>query len=463
MDNGIVRLFTLTPAVEAQAISVPLASLGYSVSAAVLDDSIESVAEQKFCPSSATRVLMVDDQIALKHIAQLRLKHGLFHVVMCPQSLLDRFPTVGLLGAEFCVYPCPIAELEFRLKRSRALLDVGEQAHQEQGLHRELITNMLGNAPAFLQVLAKIKRYACVDATVMINGETGTGKELAARAIHYSGISQDGPFQALNCGAIPDHLVENELFGHAKGAYTDAGGAQKGLVELAAGGTLFLDEVDALSTRAQGALLRFLQDGSYRELGSGTEKRVSLRVISATNQDLEKLSEQGLFRHDLYYRLNTLSLIMPSLQDRSEDIPMLATHFVKQCAKRFKLGAKIFHPATLLKMKNYHWPGNIRELESFVQRAYLDCAGTLIIRGPADRHENAPSHKHVEFEPSSLADLSFVEAKRVAIEQFESNYIASLLKETHGNVSEAARLAGKERRCFGKLVKKYHIDRDAYV
>lgn len=322
--------------------------------------------------------------------------------------------------------------------------------------------NMIGSAPGFIEVLKTIQRCADIDVSILISGETGTGKELAARALHYSSARCSGPFQALNCGAIPDHLVENELFGHAKGAYTDARTAQAGLVTLAAGGTLFLDEIDALSYKAQTALLRFLQDGIYRELGGGRDRQADVRIISASNQNLESLAETGKFRQDLMYRLNMLILDMPSLRDRKEDIPVLAKHFLAECAKDFSLGHKYFHPYVMDDCLNCNWPGNVRELENFVRRAYLLSDGPMITYSPdkQPKSNNVLEQLQTSHQKADINNvLRFSDAKRLAVDHFEASYITNLLDKTAGNVSKAARLAGKERRAFGRLVKKHGINR----
>ncbi|TQV82726.1 sigma-54-dependent Fis family transcriptional regulator [Exilibacterium tricleocarpae] len=327
---------------------------------------------------------------------------------------------------------------------------------------------MIGSAQAFVDILKTIQRCAKVDVPVLINGETGTGKELAARALHYAGPRRAGPFQALNCGAIPDLLVENELFGHVRGAYTDARGTQPGLVELASGGTLFLDEVDALSYKAQGALLRFIQDGTYRELGGGTDKRADVRVVSASNKSLEALARAGKFRQDLMYRLNTLIVDMPSLRERREDIPALVTYFLQASEKEFSLGSKHFHPQSITDIISYGWPGNIRELENFVRRAYLLTDGQVIFQSPDKSPDHCSNLSPAGDGPArrcngaQQAIVPFSDAKRLAVDYFESSYIAQLLRTTGGNLSRAAQLAGKERRAFSRLVKKHGIIRSDF-
>ncbi len=307
---------------------------------------------------------------------------------------------------------------------------------------------MIGRSPAFRAAQALIGKMAAFDATVLIEGETGTGKELAARAIHYSGARADRPFVPVNCGAIPDTLVESELFGHRRGAFTDAREDKPGLVELARGGTLFLDEVDGLTPKAQVTLLRFLQDQRFRPVGGRRDEQADVRVIAASNRSLERQVEAEAFRIDLLYRLKFLHLPLPPLRERRGDIPLLAQHFVSKAAARYAKRELPLDPATLAWFERYGWPGNIRELENLVSRAFLLAEGERV---------------HVE-PPAALADtpasscvLNYRRAKNQAIEQFEHRFLAQLLLQANGNVSEAARMSGTERRHLGRLLKKYGV------
>ena len=296
---------------------------------------------------------------------------------------------------------------------------------------------------------------AACDAPVLIEGETGTGKELAARAIHYKSARQSGPFIAVNCGAIPDSLIESELFGHRKGAFTDAKDHQPGLVTLAEGGTLFLDEVDSLSPKGQVTLLRFLQDQEFRPLGSRRVEQGNVRVLAASNACLPTLAEQGGFRADLLYRLRILCLELAPLRKREGDVPLLADWFLEACDKRFGLGVKVLHPESLTWMAQYHWPGNIRELENLLYREYLLSEGPLMRIEPPKTMQPIPNPAAVPV--PATGDLTFHRAKARAVEAFERTYLVGLLGLAGGNVSLAAKLAGKERRSLGKLLKKYGL------
>jgi DNA-binding NtrC family response regulator len=294
---------------------------------------------------------------------------------------------------------------------------------------------------------------AACDAPVLIEGETGTGKELAARAIHYQSPRQDRPFIPVNCGAIPDSLIESELFGHRKGAFTDAKDNQPGLVTLAEGGSLFLDEVDSLSPKGQVTLLRFLQDQEFRPLGARQLEKGNVRVLAASNARLTELAQTGAFRTDLLYRLRILCLNLPPLRDRPGDVAFLAGGFLEACDQRYGFGRKTLHPETLHWMDRYGWPGNIRELENLLYREYLlSEAPILRIEAPAVMH-TAPRGGL----DAHVGDLAFNQAKARAIEVFERDYLIGLMEAARGNVSLAAKLAGKERRSLGKLLKKHGL------
>jgi len=316
---------------------------------------------------------------------------------------------------------------------------------------------LIGRAPAFLQTLSLIERIARYDVPVLIQGETGTGKELAARAIHYQSARRDAPFVPLNCGAVPDTLVESELFGCERGAFTDARQSRVGLIAAAEGGTLFLDELDSLPLRAQISLLRFLQDYCYRPVGGTRECSGNVRVIAAASPRLSSLLETGAFRDDLLFRLNVLLLEMPPLRERSGDARVLAEHFIERYAHHYGRAARRLTPACLDWMDRYHWPGNVRELDNRVQRALL-----LSDEGPLDLCPGqAPTATPVQ--PVTDENLcSFNLARQQTMHSFERAYLERLMRAAAGNVTHAARLAGKERRALGKLLKKHGIERDAF-
>jgi DNA-binding NtrC family response regulator len=261
----------------------------------------------------------------------------------------------------------------------------------------------------------------------------------------------------VNCGAIPDSLTENELFGHERGAFTDAREAQPGAIALAEGGTIFFDEVDALSPKAQVALLRFLQDREYRPLGARVSRRADVRVIAATNAELKMLVDNGRLRVDLFYRLNIVSVRLPPLRERGSDVELLADHFLRRIARRHGRAERALTAEARHVLRAYAWPGNARELENILHQAFVLSEGESLQLGTLQDAlppvpNLAPAREAAQLFASKLGD-----AKAALIADFERRYLAQLLRDTGGNVSEAARRAGKERRALGKLLKKYGL------
>jgi DNA-binding NtrC family response regulator len=363
--------------------------------------------------------------------------------------------------SEFIAWPCSREELGLRLAR------IGRPIPHEAPLDQALLDefaelNLIGQSSAFAQSLAQTKKLARYDVSVLIQGETGTGKELAARAIHYLGSRRDAPFVPVNCGAIPDNLLENELFGHERGAFTDAKEAQAGMVALAEGGTLFLDEIEALSPKGQVVLLRFLQDRTYRVLGGRRMQQANVRVIAAGNADLATLVKEGRFREDLYFRLNIGLLRLPALRERSGDARLLAEHFCRRYREQYRQPGKSLHPDSLRRLEQYEWPGNVRELENLIHRAFLFNEGDRVVlhdtlSPPAERRRNLLDRRG-----ALLLRATLRHAKGQFVSEFEKRYLSALLAQTGGNVTLAARQAGTERRALGKLLKKHGIPTGRY-
>lgn len=315
---------------------------------------------------------------------------------------------------------------------------------------------MIGSAPAYLEALGQLARFAAVDLPILIAGETGTGKELAARAVHYLSARCAGPFIPVNCGALPERLFENELFGHARGAFTDAHSAQSGLIAQGEGGTLLLDEIDCLDPHSQAALLRFLQDKTYRPLGSGGLRTADVRIIASTNIRLESIVENRGFRSDLLFRLDVGRVELPPLRERRSDILPLARHFLKSAADRHRLEVPAISPALERRLLDYAWPGNIRELENAMHRGLLLADGGLRVsdglRLGSVETDVAPPKDDVGL---FFGTLKSERARRT--EAFEREYLTWLLDRTHGNVSAASVEAGTERRHLGRLIQRHGI------
>lgn len=309
------------------------------------------------------------------------------------------------------------------------------------------LSHIVGGSPEFLKEVNRIPVVSACDATVLILGETGTGKELFARAIHYLSSRASRAFVPVNCGAIPADLIENELFGHERDAYTGASSTKSGLIAEADGGTLFLDEVDCLPLMAQVKLLRFIQEKEYRPLGSTRTQRADLRIVAATNCDLVNAVEAGRVRRDMYYRLNVLPFNLPPLRDRREDIPLLAHRFLSKYSLEFNKSFSGFSPEAMQVLVSYDWPGNVRELEHVVERVVVLAAGPIVMRN------DVPISS-----PSVSSSYSFKDAKARLIEQFEKTYIRSVLVAHSGNIARAAQAAGKNRRAFFELIRKHQIN-----
>jgi DNA-binding NtrC family response regulator len=328
-------------------------------------------------------------------------------------------------------------------------MNSSRSALQDHVMHR-----LVGRHPSLLRLIEQIPAVAGGEAPVLIAGETGTGKELVARAVHYFSPRAESPFVAVNCGALSDSLLEDELFGHERGAFTNADSRRVGLIEQAENGTLFLDEVDTLAPKAQVDLLRVVQDKKYRAIGSSREKEARVRVVAATNAPVKDLMRGSAFRVDLYYRLCVFLLELPPLRARKEDIPALTGHFLKKHARPGKPPVDV-SPSAATALVAWDWPGNVRELEN------------AIIRGIHLCHEGMIEAEDLGL-PSSTVPTSvpqpghftgpFRVIKRAAIETFERSYLAHLMSEHGGNVTKAARASGKERRDLGKLLRKYQLD-----
>ena len=348
--------------------------------------------------------------------------------------------------ADFLILPLRESEVLIRLRR---LMHQVRQERAQQAMIQKLgLQQLIGESPAFIAEISKIPVVAKSDITVMISGETGTGKEMVGRAIHYLSSRAGKPFVPINCGAIPVELMENELFGHDRGAFTGASGSRNGLIQEAEQGTLFFDEVNCLSLQAQVKLLRFLQSKEYRPLGSTKSLTGDVRIIAASNANLEAEVKAGTLRRDLYYRLNVVPLVLPPLRARASDIIILARHFLAQYATKLNSPATDFSPDAERKLLLYSWPGNVRELEHVIERVVVLCTERII----QDHHIVLPG---VHEQPHRL---SFQEMKARVVSQFEADYIQNLLTAYRGNITKAAQAAQKERRTFWELMRKHKID-----
>lgn len=330
------------------------------------------------------------------------------------------------------------------------------------------LRQLVGESSAFLEVVQRIPLVARCDSTVLLTGQTGTGKEVVSRAIHYLSERSGQPFVPVNCGAIPVDLVENELFGHDRAAYTGADQARPGLVAEAEGGTLLLDEVDCLPLKAQVKLLRFLQEKEYRPLGSPRARKADLRLIAAANCDVKEAVSSGRLRRDLYYRLNVLPLRLPSLAERPEDVLLLARHFLAEHARNLDRACPRLSPEAEEMLLDRQWPGNVRELSHLMERAVVMSAGRGIVYSTdmsPDMSSPDPRASGTSTSGAAVTDpgpTSFREAKQRVVERFERQYLQDLLRTHHGNITQASKAAKKNRRAFWELLRKHRIDAHRY-
>jgi len=320
--------------------------------------------------------------------------------------------------------------------------------------------NLVGRSPAMAEVYRLLEQAAKLDITVLLAGETGTGKELAARAVHFHGGRRERRFVPVNCGALPAELVESELFGHARGAFTGAAGAKSGLFEEAEGGTIFLDEIGELPLPVQVKLNRVLQEKEIRRVGDVKPIPVDVRVIAATHRELKAEVQAGRFREDLFYRLAVFPVRLPPLRDRREDVPVLAAHFLAKHAHALRRELTAFDPEALRALAGYAWPGNVRELENAVERAVALAEGSRVTVAdlPADVTGNPSGALPAEL----LAGMPYRDAVDLARDRVSREYLAALLQEFEGNVTRAAERAGMERESLHRLLKRYGIRSDDF-
>jgi DNA-binding NtrC family response regulator len=321
----------------------------------------------------------------------------------------------------------------------RALRDENRQLKAELGRRYEF-DNIIGRSPAMQEIFDTIERVAPTRATVLLAGESGTGKDLIARAIHFHSPRRDRPLVKINCTALPENLMESELFGYEKGAFTGANTSKPGKFEQADTGTVFLDEIGDVPGAIQVKLLRVLQEREFERLGSNVVRHIDVRVIAATNQDLRAALEQGTFREDLYYRLNVVPINIPPLRERKQDIPFLAAHFVKKLAPDSGGRVESITDAAVEKLLSYHWPGNVRELENVIERSLVMCAGTQL--DAADiKLESAPGPGGTSRGQSEAHFLP----EGLSLDQYEQDIIREALRRADGNKSQAARMLGLTR------------------
>lgn len=359
---------------------------------------------------------------------------------------------------DYVTKPFDVDELRLRVERA---LEKGRLSREVERLQEEVgrkygIENIVGNSKSMVEIFKTVSLVAKRKSTVLVTGESGTGKELIARAIHYNSDRRSKPFVVVNCAALPDSLIESELFGYEKGAFTNAYQRKVGHFETAHGGTLFLDEIGELNLGTQSKLLRAIENETFTRLGATDESKVDVRIIAASNRELEKLAKGGGFRADLYYRLNVVSIDLPGLRERRDDIPLLVDHFIKLKARENSVAPKKLLPAVIDCMVSYAWPGNVRELENLIERL------TILTPNETIALEDLPREMRAQETPGTLKDAVLEGSRPLgqAVDEFERAIILKALQKTGFNQTKAAALLGTSRRVLRYRMEKLQISEE---
>jgi len=427
-----------------------LEAAGYQVTLADKpDDAINSVQQQVY--HAAVLDLKLDGADGLSVMEKLlQIQPALPAIILTAYATIPSAVEATKKGAyDYLAKPFEAKALLHSIEKA---LEVGRLRREVSRLRnlveeRYQFDNIIASSEKMQCVLAQVAQIAGTDSTICLYGESGTGKELIAKTLHLASTRCDQNFVAINCGAIPEGLLENELFGHVKGAFTGADQSKKGLLQQADGGTLFMDEIAELSPALQVKLLRVFQEQEFYPVGSVEPIRVNIRLIAATNQDLDKAISEGKFREDLYYRIHVIPVYLPPLRERPEDIPLLARHFLSHFNREMNKSIEGFSPEVMQQLMLHKWPGNVRELSNVVERSVAMATQGMILADHLLLGSREASFKEAKL-------LSFNEAR----EEFERAYLVQVLSAARGNVSRAATMAGRYRAEFYKLIRKYDLD-----
>jgi two-component system response regulator HydG len=432
-----------------------LERLGFSVSGAGTGaDALQML--PKLDPDIVLLDLQLPDMGGLEVLKGIREHHGIAEVIMLTGhgSIDTAIESIRAGAFDYLAKPCPLDELEVRIQRALERRSLRRRANLlERGLTPpDLGTSFVGDTPEFRNLVHLIERVAPSNSTVLITGETGSGKEMVAKLIHARSERRHRPFVVVECAALQESLLQSELFGHERGAFTGADRAKPGLFEVAHGGTIFLDEIGEISQATQVKLLRVLDTSTFRHVGGTAEIKVDVRVVAATNRDLEAMVRQGAFREDLYYRLSTITVKIPPLRDRRPDIGLLAGHFVQMLNERF--GArKVLSTAALDVLRRHDWPGNVRELLHVVESAMVVCEGEEIL----SEHLPAALQQPAAASPQPAAPASPDDSHLQTLEDLERAHIERVLRATHGHRGQAAQILGISERNLYRKLQEYQL------
>src|SRR3989338_128287 len=439
-------------------LSNALTERGFIVkTAASGEEALEELKKQEFA------IALIDMKLpggidGLELLQRIKRTYNTSVLIMTAYGRIETAVEAMRRGAlNYITKPFNLDEILLNIDR---LIEQQNIIDENRYLHSELekvygLKKIIGSSREIQKVLDMISRVAFSSATVLITGESGTGKELVARAIHFTGNRKDKKFIVINCATLSENLLESELFGHVKGSFTGAIRDKKGLFEEADSGTLFMDEIGDIPKSVQAKILRVLQEGEFIPVGDTATKRVDVRIIAATNQDLLQCVQEKEFREDLYYRLNVINIKMPPLRDRKEDIPLLVKHFIEKYNKKENKQIKGITQDVEKEFYNYTWPGNVRELENVIERAVTltneDIISLDTISSFVKKEGNA------EPTEDELLSSPYKEARRKALDSFNVKYITKAINKTEGNVTNAAKESGIERQYLQRMLKRYNI------
>lgn len=433
-------------------IKIRLTSQGYDVIEAANGAEARAAAAQAVLDLAIIDLKLGETEDGLQVMEQLFLINPQMPVIILTAhgSIENAVAAIKKGAYSYLTKPYKPEELTLQVKNALEKQRLTKEITILKGMLQErfAVKNIIGKSPQMQEILRQVERAAQTDATIMLYGESGTGKELIAQIIHLQSRRSHGPFVAINCGAIPEGLLENELFGHIRGAYTDARETKMGLFTQADKGTLLLDEIGDTSPALQIKLLRVLQEKEFKPLGGERPVKVDVRIIAASNKNLQEAVARGTFREDLFYRIHVVPLYLPPLRDRKEDIPPLVEHFIKQYRKELGKEVTGLTPAAMQKLMLYHWPGNIRELKNVLERAVILTSHNLI---------DEQDLQHMTSPTGGTADRAIYRSFKQAKEEFEKGYVIQLLTQTRGNVVQAAKLAQRYRGDLYRLMKKYEL------